>query len=236
MHARSTACCRSTARTSSCCAIRLRRRISTTRQSSPRSTTPNASSWRPIAGPLLRSPLALRDAETLEAENLYPDRTGETYAITYNPNQRGRSYGQDLRDTMSVAIDRGLDPKAGSTGIQGERTVALQYVDDVAKPRRDDANASRAWIHSPLSIRFASASYFSARTATESRSAFSVSNAANPRKCAACRRRVAGSICGKTPDRITDGPAPEGPWFGSVENSTGRASAWSEKGASENDP
>ena len=49
--------------------------------------------WRPIAGPLLRSPLALCDAETLEAENLvgselrYPDRIGETYAITYNPNQ-----------------------------------------------------------------------------------------------------------------------------------------------------
>ena len=50
--------------------------------------------WRPIAGPLLRSPLALCDAETLETDNLvaselrYPDRTGETYAITYNPNQR----------------------------------------------------------------------------------------------------------------------------------------------------
>ena len=50
--------------------------------------------WRPIAGPLLRSPLALCDAATLESENLvgsdlrYPDRTGETYAITYNPNQR----------------------------------------------------------------------------------------------------------------------------------------------------
>ena len=50
--------------------------------------------WRPIVGPLLRSPLALCDAATLESENLvaselrYPDRTGETYAITYNPNQR----------------------------------------------------------------------------------------------------------------------------------------------------
>jgi len=50
--------------------------------------------WRPIAGPLLRSPLALCDAGTLESENLvaselrYADRTGETYAITYNPNQR----------------------------------------------------------------------------------------------------------------------------------------------------
>ena len=50
--------------------------------------------WRPIRGPLLESPLALCDAQSLEEENLiasdlkYPDRTGETYSITYNPNQR----------------------------------------------------------------------------------------------------------------------------------------------------
>jgi len=50
--------------------------------------------WRPIRGPLLRSPLALCDAQTLSQENLvaselrYPDRTGETYAVTYNPSQR----------------------------------------------------------------------------------------------------------------------------------------------------
>ena len=50
--------------------------------------------WRPIRGPLLESPLALCDAESLEEQNLiasdlrYPDRVGETYAITYNPNQR----------------------------------------------------------------------------------------------------------------------------------------------------
>jgi hypothetical protein len=50
--------------------------------------------WRPIAGPLLRSPLALCDAASLEDENLvasdlrYPDRTGEIYGVTYNPKQR----------------------------------------------------------------------------------------------------------------------------------------------------
>ena len=50
--------------------------------------------WRPIRGPLLRSPLTLCDAQTLSQENLvasdlrYPDRTGETYAVTYNPAQR----------------------------------------------------------------------------------------------------------------------------------------------------
>lgn len=50
--------------------------------------------WRPIRGPLLDSPLALCDAQSLAEENLiasdlkYPDRTGETYSITYNPDQR----------------------------------------------------------------------------------------------------------------------------------------------------
>jgi hypothetical protein len=50
--------------------------------------------WRPIRGPVLESPLTLCDAQSLSEENLiasdlkYPDRTGETYAITYNPNQR----------------------------------------------------------------------------------------------------------------------------------------------------
>jgi hypothetical protein len=50
--------------------------------------------WRPIRGPVLDSPLALCDAQSLEEENLigtdllYPDRAGEIYSITYNPNQR----------------------------------------------------------------------------------------------------------------------------------------------------
>ena len=57
--------------------------------------------WRPIRGPLLRSPLALCDAQTLAEENLvasdlrYPDRTGETYAITYNPAQRWYLFPED---------------------------------------------------------------------------------------------------------------------------------------------
>jgi hypothetical protein len=50
--------------------------------------------WRPISGPVLESPLTLCDAQSLSEEDLiasdlkYPDRTGETYSITYNPNQR----------------------------------------------------------------------------------------------------------------------------------------------------
>ena len=50
--------------------------------------------WRPIRGPVLESPLTLCDAQSLAEKNLiasdlkYPDRTGETYSITYNPSQR----------------------------------------------------------------------------------------------------------------------------------------------------
>jgi hypothetical protein len=62
--------------------------------------------WRPIRGPLLRSPLALCDATTLSEENLvaselrYPDRTGETYAVTYNRNQRWYYFPKMERDEL----------------------------------------------------------------------------------------------------------------------------------------
>jgi hypothetical protein len=50
--------------------------------------------WRPITGPVKTSPLAVCDARTVEAQDLvtselrYPDRIGETYAVTYNPRHR----------------------------------------------------------------------------------------------------------------------------------------------------
>lgn len=50
--------------------------------------------WRPITGPVKTSPIAVCDARTIDAEDLvrlelrYPDRTGETYAVTYNPHHR----------------------------------------------------------------------------------------------------------------------------------------------------
>jgi hypothetical protein len=50
--------------------------------------------WRPIKGPLLDAPLALCDARSIAPSDLvandlvYPDRVGETYAVTYNPQHR----------------------------------------------------------------------------------------------------------------------------------------------------
>jgi len=48
--------------------------------------------WRAIRGPLQESPLALCDARSIAPQDVvasdlvYPDRVGETYAFTYNPN------------------------------------------------------------------------------------------------------------------------------------------------------
>src|SRR5262249_13011810 len=53
-----------------------------------------ANVWRPIRGPVERSPLALADAPSVRPEDLvasdqiFPDRVGEIYHLAYNPGQR----------------------------------------------------------------------------------------------------------------------------------------------------
>ena len=50
--------------------------------------------WRPIRGPVFDRPLAMADGGSLApgdlvaTDLLYPDRTGETYSVTYNPAHR----------------------------------------------------------------------------------------------------------------------------------------------------
>lgn len=50
--------------------------------------------WRSIGKPVQTAPLAIADAQSLASKNLiaaerrYPDRVGETYHITYNPDHR----------------------------------------------------------------------------------------------------------------------------------------------------
>jgi hypothetical protein len=50
--------------------------------------------WRPIRGPVQRSPLALADAASVRPEDLiatdqvFPDRVGEIYHVAYDPAQR----------------------------------------------------------------------------------------------------------------------------------------------------
>jgi len=50
--------------------------------------------WRPISGPVRESPLAVCDAQSLTQQDFvamdlrYRDRTGEVYAVAFNPNHR----------------------------------------------------------------------------------------------------------------------------------------------------
>ncbi len=60
--------------------------------------------WRPIVGPVQKSPLAVCDAQSIAPTDLvagdllYRDRVGETYAVTYNPTHRWFYVPQMQRD------------------------------------------------------------------------------------------------------------------------------------------
>ncbi len=64
--------------------------------------------WRPIRHPVESYPLAICDARTLSPENLvvserrYPDRIGQTYAITYNPEHQWYWFPRMRRDEALI--------------------------------------------------------------------------------------------------------------------------------------
>jgi hypothetical protein len=64
--------------------------------------------WRPIRHPVETWPLAICDARTVSPDHLvvnerrYPGRTGQTYAITYDPAQRWYWFPRMRRDEALV--------------------------------------------------------------------------------------------------------------------------------------
>ncbi|MEO9901749.1 CmcJ/NvfI family oxidoreductase [Nisaea sp.] len=60
--------------------------------------------WRPISGPVQRSPLALADATSVEAadmiatDQVFPDRVGEIYHLSHNKGQRWYYVPEMTRD------------------------------------------------------------------------------------------------------------------------------------------
>lgn len=72
--------------------------------------------WRPIRGPVERSPLALADASSVRPENLvatdqiFPDRVGEIYNVSYDPSQRWYFAPHMSRDEVLLIL--GWDSKA----------------------------------------------------------------------------------------------------------------------------
>ena len=65
--------------------------------------------WRPIRGPLRDAPLALCDARSVRAKDLvstdliYPNRVGETYSVTFNP-QHEWYYFPELATNEAILI------------------------------------------------------------------------------------------------------------------------------------
>ncbi len=64
--------------------------------------------WRPIRGPVKRSPLAVLDASSLDPDDLigtdmvYPGRTGEIYHLAFNPAQRWLYFPEMEREEAIV--------------------------------------------------------------------------------------------------------------------------------------
>jgi len=62
--------------------------------------------WRPIRGPLRDTPLAMCDTQSVDERDLvpsaliYPDRTGEIYAVTFNPAHRWFYYPEMRADEV----------------------------------------------------------------------------------------------------------------------------------------
>jgi hypothetical protein len=79
--------------------------------------------WRPIVGPLLDAPLALCDARSIDPADLvatdlkYPNRTGETYSVTFNPEHRWYYFPRMRRDeaVLIKCYDSARDGRAGFT-------------------------------------------------------------------------------------------------------------------------
>jgi hypothetical protein len=79
--------------------------------------------WRPIGGPVLRAPLAVCDARTIEQTDLitsdlvYPDWTGQTYALAFNPRHRWYWYPRQSPSeaTLLKIYDSATDGRARLT-------------------------------------------------------------------------------------------------------------------------
>jgi hypothetical protein len=79
--------------------------------------------WRPINGPIKSNPLAICDARSVEqkdfikTERRYPNRTGETYRLLYNPNHKWYYFPNMKQDEVIVfkVYDSSRDGRARFT-------------------------------------------------------------------------------------------------------------------------
>jgi len=98
--------------------------------------------WRPIRGPVEEAPLAVADARSIAQADLiatdllYPDRTGETYSVAYNPAHRWFYFPEMRREEVLFlkVYDSATDGRA--------RFAAHTAFDDPTGPRLPIARES----------------------------------------------------------------------------------------------
>ena len=96
--------------------------------------------WRPIRGPVERSPLVLADASSVKGEDLiatdqiFPDRVGEIYLLAYAPSQRWYYAPRMTRD--EVLLIKGWDSlDDGRARFTPHSAFELPTVREGAPPR-----------------------------------------------------------------------------------------------------
>ncbi len=95
--------------------------------------------WRPIRGPVLRSPLALADASTVRPEDLiatdqvFPDRVGEIYHLAYDPGQRWY-YAPEMTPD-EVLLIKGWDSDDSRARFTPHSAFPLPGTSDATPPR-----------------------------------------------------------------------------------------------------
>ena len=96
--------------------------------------------WRPIRGPVERSPLALADAATVRPDTLvatdqvFPDRVGEIYHLTYDPTQQW--YYAPRMTADEVLLIKGWDSRNdGRARFTPHTAFPLPYTPETAPPR-----------------------------------------------------------------------------------------------------
>ena len=95
--------------------------------------------WRPVRGPVRRSPLALADAASVRPEDLiatdqvFPDRVGEIYHLAHNPEQRW--YYAPNMTPDEVLLIKGWDSDDQRAQFTPHSAFDLPDTPDEAAPR-----------------------------------------------------------------------------------------------------
>jgi hypothetical protein len=97
--------------------------------------------WRPIRGPVVDHPLAVADGSSIQPQDLvatdllYPDRTGETYSVTFAPGQRWH-YWSAMQPDEALLLKCYDSVETGVTRFSPHTAFVDPRVDPASAPAR----------------------------------------------------------------------------------------------------